>query len=901
MALTIGTQLGSHEIISLLGKGGMGEVYRARDTKLKREVAIKILPEEFSRDRDRLSRFQREAEVLASLNHPKIASIYGLEYSGNTPALVMELAEGPTLADRIRQGPIPIDEALAIARQIADALEYAHERGIIHRDLKPANVKVAGDDTVKILDFGLAKALSADLSVEDIANSPTIRIETEPGVLLGTAAYMSPEQAKAKPVDRRTDIWAFGCVLYEMLTGKMAFRGESVADTLAAVIRNEPDWSQLPATTPQHVRILLRRCLQKDARQRLQAIGEARISLDEVPSLAPERAPSLAAVGQVDARRRLWLVSGIASLLLLATVLLAFLYLRQQPAVPQVMRFEIPLPENVASGGGFALSPDGSKLAFIGRGADGQDRLWVRLLETLVARPLDGSEGARDYPFWSWDSRFIGFFAQGKLKKIEAAGGAPLTLCDATQVWGGAWSGDDRILFASNAGVLQVTASGGSCSPIDTEGGASGPAFLPDGRHFVYFRWGGREIGVYLASVDAKPQERPSKLLADLSPAVYAPSPDPAVGYLLFVRGSTAAAGSTGTLMAERFDTRRLKLVGEAVPIVEHVSNGSYSASATNVLVYVQGLQNLTGTPERHQLTWLGRDGKVLGTVGDPGLYGSLALSPDEKRVVFDRGDPQDSGTRNLWLYEFARGVPAPLTFGRVWDTNPVWSHDGSRIAYASFRSGLGAVFQKASNLSGDENLLFESQGDKDLSDWSADNFLLCYNSSHQLSLLSINSGSADRKLIPLESSEFHQFGGRFSPDGRWIAYSSDDSGRYEIYVRPFEVSSATRASDAKGTPVTGKWPVSKDGGTAPRWRRDGKELFYLGSDGNAMVVEVSTSGSFQAGVPQKMFTLPAGASAWDVSRDGKRFLMTVPSAASTVTQPKFTVVLNWQAALNRK
>jgi serine/threonine protein kinase/Tol biopolymer transport system component len=906
MALKVGDQLGSHEITALLGKGGMGEVYRARDLKLKREVAVKILPEEFSRDRSRLIRFQREAEVLASLNHPHIASIYGIEYSGNTPALVMELAEGPTLADRIRQGPIPIDEALAIARQIADALEYAHERGIIHRDLKPANVKVAGDDTVKVLDFGLAKALGTTPSVEDIANSPTIsHMTTGAGVLLGTASYMSPEQARAKLVDRRADIWAFGCVVYEMLTGKMAFRGESVTETLAAVLNNEPDWSALPAGTPPHVRVLLQRCLQKDAKQRLRDIGDARISLDEVPSLTPDHAPSLAAVGQANTRRWLWLVSGIAGLLLLATVLLKFLYLRQQPAVPQVVSFEIPLPENVASSGGFALSPDGSTLAFIGRGADGQARLWLRPLETLVARPIAGSEGAQYNPFWSPDGRSVAFFAQGKLRKIDAAGGSPRTLCDdITIVNGGAYSGDDRIVFATNQGLLQVPADGGSCSPMDTAGGAHDPSFLPDGRHFLFWRWDdtrGSEVGIYRASIDAKAQERPSKLLSDTSNVVYVPSPDPAIGYLLFVRGSGDGAGSTGTLMALRFDTRSLKPVGEAVPIAEHVPNLGYKASG-NVLVYVQRREARKPGIDERQLTWLARDGKVLGTVGEPGIYHSLALSPDDKSVVFERGDPQDSGTSNLWLYEFARDVPAPLTFGKFSNKNPVWAPD-NRIAFGSFRNGHVSIFQIASNFSGKENLLVDSVdsvGDGVTpSDWSADGrFLLFYNSgvqvSHQLSLLPLNTGNADLKLIPLESSGRQ---GRFSPDGHWIAYSSNESGRPEIYLRPFEPSSATKASDAKGTPAPFKIPVSKDGGTDPRWR--GKELFYRSSDGNVMAVDVSTSGSIKVGVP-KPLKIPAAGGAWDVFLNGQQFLMAVPLEAQGATQRKYAVVLNWQTSLKK-
>ena len=427
--LNVGTRVGPYEIVALVGSGGMGEVYRARDAKLGRDVALKVLPEAFARDAERMARFQREAKVLASLNHPNIATIHGLEDSGATHALVMELVEGPTLADRIRTGPIPIDEALRIAKQICEALEYAHERGIVHRDLKPANVKVTNDDAVKVLDFGLAKALEADASSIDIANSPTVsRMATQAGVLLGTAAYMSPEQAKGKAVDRRADIWAFGCVLYEILTGQMAFRGESVTDTLAAVIKEEPDWSQLPAATPVRVRVLLQRCLQKDPKQRLRDIGDARISLDEVLAGAPEPAPAGATRIPAPLWRRAlpWVVAAILA------AALAFVHFREKPSAPaDLVRFEIPVPEKVAlaASGAFALSPDGRQLAFFAAGPDGVQRIWIRALDSLEARPLPDSESPQTPPFfWSSDSRYIAFDAGGKLKKIDISGGPAQTL-----------------------------------------------------------------------------------------------------------------------------------------------------------------------------------------------------------------------------------------------------------------------------------------------------------------------------------------------------------------------------------------------------------------------------------------------------------------------------------------
>jgi eukaryotic-like serine/threonine-protein kinase len=905
--MTPGTKLGPYEITGAIGAGGMGEVYRAHDPKLGRDVAIKVLPEAFARDAERMARFQREAKVLASLSHPNIATIYGLEDSGSTRALVMELVEGPTLADRIKAGPIPVDEAVRIARQIADALEYAHERGIIHRDLKPANVKVTNDDAVKVLDFGLAKALEGDPSSIDISTSPTIsRMATQQGVLLGTAAYMSPEQAKAKTVDRRADIWAFGCVLYEMLTGKQAFTGETVTDTLASIIKEEPDLQKLPAATPMRVRVLLQRCLQKDPKQRLRDIGDARISLEEVLSGAPEGAGSVGVLPAMRAlNRRSVLFLGAGALLIAAVTGVAVWNLKRLPAptLGQTMRFEIPMPDKTIGGGTFALSPDGRKLVFAATGADGQSRLWVRSIDTIEARPLDGTEGATLLPIWSPDSRFIAFGAQGKLKKIEASGSPPVTLCDALSFQGGGWSRDGEIVFGSNVGNQQVSALGGSPSAITARRNSVAPSFLPDGRHFVYFQADAASPGVYLGSVDTTPPgQSPQKLLDDASPAVYTPSLDPAVGYLLFVRGA-GPPGSLGTLMAQPFDTRRLKLTGEAVPIVEHVANTGFSASATDTLVYVTGFHALPvggvrGTIQG-QLTWFDREGKVLGTFGEPGLYRTLALSPDGKRVAFDRAD---SGLRDIWLYEFARGVTTRFTFDSATDMYPIWSPNSSRIAFASYRGGPIDLYQKASNLAGADELLFKSVELKFPTSWSPDGlFLLFYTAGppSQIGLLPLSSGP-DRKPIPLEQSKFNQLFGRFSPDERWVAYTSDESGRAEIYVRPFDASAARGSSSAGDTAITGKWMVSKEGGINPLWRHDGKELFYFALNGTAMAVDVSTSGVFQAGVPRALFKVPADVLFWDVSPDGKRFLMAAPSAASPGAQTPFTVVLNWPSLLKK-
>ena len=908
MALATGSRLGSYEILAPIGAGGMGEVYRARDAKLGRDVAMKVLPEAFARDADRMARFQREAKVLASLNHPNIASIYGLEDSGATHALVMELVEGPTLADRIKAGAIPVEESLRIAKQICDALEYAHERGIVHRDLKPANVKVTADDAVKVLDFGLAKAIEGDAASIDISTSPTMsRMATLAGVLLGTAAYMSPEQAKAKAVDRRADIWAFGCVLYEMLTGKMAFRGETVTDTLAAVIRAEPDWSLLPSGTPIRVRVLLQRCLQKDPKQRLQAIGDARIALEEVLSGAPDPT-AVAATEDKGKQRLLWGALGAAGVLALATAAFAFLYFHQKPPATQSMRFEIPLPEKTTfTGGAPVVSPDGHKLAFALSGVDGQSRLWIRSLDTLEVRPLPGTEGVNGWPFWSPDGSSVAFTSRGRLLKVDISGGPAQELCQTSVVsFGGTWLPDHRILFSATGQLMQVSDWGGTASRISGYGSIGFPTLLPDGRHFLYAVGppGSANSGTYVGLLDAKPGDPVAKkLLPDSSMVVPVPSPDRDVAYLLFLRGATTV-GSKGTLMAVPFDLRRLDIAGEPVPIAEQVSG--FSASPTGVLAYWSGTSTGGGGSRGNiqgQLTWIDRTGKVLGAIGDRGLYRTLAISPDGKRIAFERADPQNFAHHDIWLYDLARGVSSRFTFDTGWDGNPVWSPDGSHLAFGADKPDIGIfdLYEKSSDLAGEEEPLFKSDVHKVPSGWSPDGrFLLFFLPAGptRVWVLPLDGAAANRKPFLLEQSDFPQAAGRFSPDGRWIAYQSNESGRDEIYVRPFDASAAPGSSSTARAPVTGKWMVSKDGGEMPLWRHDGKELFYLAPNGMAMAVEVNTSGIFQAGIPKPLFKVPSGLLYWDVTADGQRFLMPTPDA--TDASAPLTVVLNWQAGLKK-
>ena len=902
VAILPGNCVGPYEIISVIGAGGMGEVYRARDSKLGRDVAIKVLPEEFARDAERMARFQREAKFLASLNQPNIASIYGLEDSNGTPALVMELVEGATLADRIRLGPIPIDEALPIARQICEALEYAHERGIAHRDIKPANVKVKSDDAVKILDFGLAKAVKGDDTPTEAANSPTLsQMATQAGILLGTAAYMSPEQAKGKTVDRRTDIWAFGCVLYEMLTGKTAFGGETVTETLAAILKTEPNWSQLPAATPIRVHLLLQRCLQKDPKQRLRDIGEARIALDEVLAGTPEPSP----IARQPIPTRSWrqaLPWVVAIALGSVASFFAFVHFRETPpAAVEPVRFQVPLPEKLTlpASGAFALSPDGHQLAFVAAGSDGVERLWVRALDSLEARPLRGSESIDPVPFfWSPDSRFIAFDAGGKLNRIDISGDRPETVCElsGSAVVGGSWNRDGVIIFGTVGGLKRVSAGGGTASALtilDPSRGESRhifPSFLPDGRHFIYLRRSAtsENSGVYVGSLDLKPEEQSLKQLVgtDFGPA-YVPSSSSSFGQLLFVRN--------GALMAQPLDALRSNLSGEPVVVAEHL--GTYlnyplfSASRNGVLVYK------AGGDRNQQLIWLDRQGKALGTVEEANLYNSVSLSAEGTRVVVSRPNAQEPNS-GLWLLDLSRGTSTRFTFDSSISSYAVWSPDGNRIIFASNRGGTNNLYVKPASGAKDEELLLKSGEDKYPDSWSGDGRFLMYDTrdpktKYDLWVLRLDG---DKKSFPFLRTEFNEEDGQFSPDGRWLAYVSDESGRREIYVRSFSPDSADPGTGAK-------WLISNNGGSDPRWRGDGRELFYIAPDAKLMAVEVTTHPGFQAGVPKALIQAPPQGATdlsahWDLTRDGKRFLFVAP-AAQTTSAP-FTVVLNWQAGLQK-
>jgi len=874
--LDAGTKLGSYEITGALGAGGMGEVYRARDAKLGRDVALKVLPQAFARDADRMARFQREAKVLASLNHPNIATIHGLEDSGSTHALVMELVEGPTLADRIRQGPIPVDEALKIAKQICDALEYAHERGIVHRDLKPANVKVTNDDAVKVLDFGLAKALEGDASSIDISTSPTLsRMATQQGVLLGTAAYMSPEQAKGKSVDRRADIWAFGCVLYEMLTGKQVFTGETVTDTLAAVIKEEPDWSRLPKGTPMRVRVLLQRCLQKDPKQRLRDIGDARISLDEVLSGAPD--PSLGGPApQISAapwRRALpWALGFLAA----AITGVAVWTLKPSPSKP-VTRTAINLPpgQRLAGFGDLALaiSPDGSQLAYVAttEGAGGETRrIYLRRMDSLEANPIPGTEGAVD-PFFSPDGQWLGFFAGGKMQKISVNGGAAQTLADDSTPEGASWGSQGTIVFSHGAQFLQqVSDTGGIPQQLThIEKGEIGhiwPEFFPGGKA-VAFEGG---PGIVAQAIGAS--ERRNLTQGGASPR-YLSS-----GYLIYALA--------GNLMAVPFDLRRLELKGTPVPVVQDVMQrqapapAQYSVSATGSLVYVAG----SAQASQSKLVWVSRSGGEQPLPAPARDYGVLRLSPDGRSVALtSRGQ--------IWIYDLVRDTLTRLTFEGGLNGLPVWTPDGKRIAFSSDREGALNIFWKMADGSGGLDRLTSSERIQAPFSWSPNGQLLSflqYDPAPAIWVLRLS----DRKAQPFLQTAANEGAPEFSPDGRWIAYASDESGRREVYVQPYPGPG-------------GKWQISTDGGSEPVWSRNGRELFYRTGD-KVMAVEIATEPGFSAGKPKMLFeghylsTTSEPGPYFDVSPDGQKFLMLKPVTQEQATPTQINVVLNWTEELKR-
>jgi Tol biopolymer transport system component len=884
----IGRTIAHYEVTGHLGKGGMGEVYRARDSKLGRDVALKVLPEGFGADPERLARFQREAKLLASLNHPHIATIHGIEGDGAHRVLVLELVEGEDLSQRLALGPIPVKEALAIARQVADAIESAHDQGIVHRDLKPANVVVTPGGNVKVLDFGLAKAIEIDASNSDLTHSPTLlgSSPTMAGVILGTAAYMSPEQARGKRVDRRADIFAFGCLFYEMLSGKQAFSGETVSDTLAAVLRAEPDWAMLPTDTPRAIVKLLKRCLDKDPKQRLRDIGEARIVIDAVER-GVETDESAASAAPAAKAKRAWLPWTIAGLALVAAI--ASFVLSQRGAAPvtapEITQLSMVLPANTSlalrgqNPAPPAISPDGRRVVF-GISSQGGGTLYVRPLDQGDAVELPGTEGAA-YPFWSPDSRQIAFFAAGKLKRVEASGGPVTSICDAALGKGGTWASDGTIFFAPNyaSGIFRVSSEGGQSQAITVADSAHGevshrfPRMLPDQQHFLYLsrtvsaRSGSQgDVGIKLkvASIDGKMIR---EIMPAESNALYSS------GRLLFTRN--------GFLVAQAFNPDTFALSGEPAQLASHVrsiSGASWSlfdVASNGTLIYQAG-----SAAEGNQMTWVDPKGHEIGKLGDVAQHDDpIRVSPDGSQVTMGIFDPR-AGTPDVWVYDVKRNIRTRFTTDTAADNNPVWSPDGSRIVFASTRHGHVEMFMKNIGGSKPEELFFTGSGDNFPTAWSPDGR---YVISSQLkagggwNIMAIPTrGGTPEKVLSIATG----FGCCFSPSGRWLAFDSNDSGTRETYVIPFRGSGR-------------KWQVSTAGGFSPRWV--GSHLYYY-NERAVMRTEVSERDStISIGSEETLFPVTELID-FDLTQDEKKILLL--QTLDEANRTPLSVVFNWTQKL---
>jgi serine/threonine-protein kinase len=898
MALTIGTQLGSHEITALLGKGGMGEVYRARDLKLKREVAIKILPDEFGRDEDRLSRFQREAEVLASLNHPNIAGIYDLQETNGSRYLVLELVEGETLADRIAHGPIPLADALSIAAQICEALEAAHERGIIHRDLKPANVKLTPDGKVKVLDFGLSKSAETELSDLNagLSNSPTLMsmAATNAGIILGTAGYMSPEQASGKRVDKRSDVWSFGVVLWEMLTGERLFDGETVSHTLADVLRAPIDFGKVPAATPTAIRELLKRCLDRDVRTRLRDIGEAGIAISKYMA-NPENGTEGPRHVQARRVRAPWAIAVV--LAVVAAVGWWTAWRATLPVDRLLMRLSVDLGPDAITGASItaAISPDGNRIAFPVRDSGGKQKLATRLLGQAASTVLSGTDNAAD-PFFSPDGQWIGFFADGMLKKISVLGGAALTLCDAPNARGASWGEDGNIITAitTAGGLVRVLATGGApqtlTKPLERgERSHRWPKVLPGGNGVLFTAssvngaYDDANIEVLsLKSGEIKILVR-GGYFADYFPTTIG------VGYLIYVH--------QGALYGVPFDPGSLELRGVPTPLLDDVAGnagtggGQLDVSRTGTIVYLSGKSSRTTWP----VAWLDSAGKTQTLIATPGLYFTPRFSPDGNRLALSVNSNKG---RDIYSYDWRHDTMPRLTFTGRANVLPVWTPDGRHIAYAS-SDGLWWV---RADGAGEPQRLLETQRPVFTNSFSPDGRSLSYSETApgtevDIWILPLDLSDAERpkpgKPEPFLRTPANEAFSAFSPDGHWIAYTSDETGQIEVYVRPFPGPG-------------GKWQVSTGGGSVPIWSNDGRELFYASLDERIMVTEYVVKGDSFSNTKPRLFSdiqiNDNGNRYFDVHPDGKRFAVFPRLEAGTEKQGNLhiTFMLNFADELRR-
>ena len=892
MPLQPGTTLGPYSVIAKIGEGGMGEVYRARDTKLDRDVALKVLPQAFTDDPDRLARFEREAKVLASLNHPNIGAIHGLEESEGIKALVLELVEGPTLAERIKQGPIPIDEALPIARQIAEALEAAHEQGIIHRDLKPANIKVKDDGTVKVLDFGLAKAFQPDASDIGLSQSPTISLTaaaTQMGMVIGTAAYMAPEQAKGKVVDKRADVWAFGAVLYEMLTAQKPFAGDDVSDTLALVLKFEPEWDALPTETPPRIRQLVQTCLQKDPKRRVHDVADVRLAMEgafETVVTAPADQPPLA----------VWqrpVPLALAALALLAVGGAAVWGLiRPAPSSPgQVTRFPIPLAADqtfsFTNRSLAAISPDGTQVVYAANTS-----LWLRPVDQLQAIQVSGTEEGAFGPFFSADGQSIGFWADGELKRVPVSGGAPVTLADMPQPpLGASWGTDDMIVYDQPEGVMQVPGASGTPTlliPADENERLYGPQMLPGGEWVLITvrtadqaSWDEAQIVAQSVTTGER-----TVLIDGGHDGRYLPT-----GHLVYVLNNV--------LFAVPFDVNSRQVTSGPVPLVEGVrvtaggglgaGGAQFSVSSTGSLVYVPGS---AGRDDVVTLTWVGRDGDEESLPAPPRQYGRPRVSPDGTRVAVDIADGDN---RDIWIWDLARETLTQLTFDEADDNYALWTPDSARVVFTSRREG-GGLFWKAADGTGQVERLKE--GIARPYAWAADGRLV-FEEGANIGVLTMEG---ERTVEMLLDAEYAEAEPALSPDSRWLAYYSDETGTPLIYVRPFP-----NVDD-------GLWNVSLDFGVSPVWSPDGRELFYRGRAGqDLLVAQVETEPTFSPQNPAPLLSLrsyaipggPEGARTFDFAPTGDRIIVrTSATAGQTSDEDPFNGLIfveNWFEELTER
>jgi serine/threonine protein kinase len=900
-----GATFAQYRIEQLIGCGGMGEVYRARDTALGRHVAIKVLSAVVLDDPLRLERLEREARVLAALTHPNIGTIYGVEHVDGIYGLVLELVDGPTLGDRIAGVPIPLNETLHLARQIVDALEMAHERGIVHRDIKPSNISLTRDRVVKVLDFGLAKALVGDAFNPGATDSPTALTVTHEGVLVGTTAYMSPEQVCGQPVDRRTDIWAFGCVLFEMLTGQAAFERETRSETIAAVLERDPPWDRLPSTTPHSLRQLLERCLEKDPKRRLRDIGDARFDLEQA-----QARPTLT-LNQTTTRTR-WLrsVALIAAIACAAgTAIIALSYLRRMRGNDEpITRFSI-MPEEGVPLSVPSLSPDGRRLAFVA-GHNGIPMVWLRSFDTIDAQPLPGSEDAR-FAFWSPDGRSLGLVtAEGlaaasenlSVKIFDDVTSGPVRTLGGAPVdpgLGAMWCPDGRIVLGSLTQGLMVFPANGGSQPTRLrgfdlahgEGGLLYPSMLPDGRHFLYLSEPSSTI--WIASLDSNEAMR---LMSADSQALYVSQ-----GYLLFVRRQT--------LFAQHFDPDRLKLSGEPIAIADGVfteqSYGAdFTASSNGVLAYRTGTVHV---PTR--LTWVDRAGRRLGTIGPPGRYANIEISRDGGRVVMEALDVR-TYTKDIWTMDTLRGVLTHVTFDTGNETFPIWSPDGHWIMFASDRDHGGwQLYRRRADGAGDDERVAMTAESMVPQSWAPDGQSVVYlQRPVSLGVLQLNP----RSMGLIDRAHFEGSGrldgyGQISPDGHWLLYDSNESGQWDVYVRQFPVSGGSQ------------WKITEHGAISPRWSHDGREIFYYASvaasrgerptrtDGQIVAVNFSPGPIPNIGTAKPLFKAnllggPVPAILWRmeyaVSKDG-RFLLNEP-LEDPYTRAPIVVVTNWMTALKK-